>query len=525
VSDPQATSYDEIPYTGSVFHYSHPDRLAAVAALFGLRTAPVDRCRVLELGCGTGTNLIPMALGLPDSRFVGIDLSGRQIDMGRQLSAALGLTNIELKPLSILDVGADFGAFDYILCHGVYSWVPPEVQDRILRVCKENLAEGGVAYVSYNTYPGWHLRATVREMLRFHTEQFPEPVQKVAQARALLDFLIEAAAGPPETIYAVLLRTERRLLGATPDSYLFHEHLEAVNAPVYFHEFAARAAARGLRYLGEARPMPLPANLTPKVRETLEALATDRVHAEQYLDFVRNGMFRWSMLCHADVPERSLSARPVREMSVTGIPRTDDGAIDLGPETPLEIRSSEGGTLATRHPLLKAALVCLARGWPRAVAFPELLAATRSCLAAGGHEPPAVEEAADELADALLQCFPIGVVDLHVHTPRFAAEVSERPLACPLARLQAEAGERVTNRCHRTVALQGDFERQVLMLLDGSRDRDAVLGTLAEGVRTGELSLARQGQPVRDVPTAVEMMRGPVEATLVRLAQNALLVR
>ncbi len=145
-------SYDEVPYSDYVFPYTHPASVAAVAALFGMRPADPARCRVLELGCWSGANLIPMACDLPGSEFVGIDLSPRQIDHGRRAVAALGLTNIDLRPGSILDVDDRFGRFDYIVCHGVYSWVPAEVREGILAVCKANLAADGVAYVSYNTY-------------------------------------------------------------------------------------------------------------------------------------------------------------------------------------------------------------------------------------------------------------------------------------------------------------------------------------------------------------------------------------
>src|SRR5262249_18536166 len=145
-------------------------------------------------------------------------------------------------------------------------------------------APDGVAYVSYNTFPGWHLRAMVGEMLRFHAEHLPEPAERVGQARALLDFLVETA-GDPDSAYGKILRQEAETLGRTSDAYVFHEHFEEVNAPVYFHEFAARAAAKGLQYLDEARPLP-PPSLTPHATATLKRLTTNRIHAEQYLDFV-----------------------------------------------------------------------------------------------------------------------------------------------------------------------------------------------------------------------------------------------
>lgn len=157
LTDP-STSYDEIPYSDNCFPYTHPDHLATVATFHGLTPPPVRNCRVLELGCARGGNIIPMALGLPEGRFLGIDLSSRQIAEGRSIIEKLGLQNIDLQTLGITDIGENSGLFDYIVCHGVYSWVPDQVRDKILAICSENLAPSGVAYVSYNTYPGWHER-------------------------------------------------------------------------------------------------------------------------------------------------------------------------------------------------------------------------------------------------------------------------------------------------------------------------------------------------------------------------------
>src|SRR5262245_53527423 len=145
--EPPATSYDEVPYESHPLPQTHPAHLAAVARLFGLLTPPPERCRVLEIGCASGGNLIPMALTLPGSSFVGIDLSERQVAEGHRLAGALGLGNVELLHRDVLDVGDELGRFDYVLCHGVYSWVPAPVRDRALELCATNLAPNGVAYV------------------------------------------------------------------------------------------------------------------------------------------------------------------------------------------------------------------------------------------------------------------------------------------------------------------------------------------------------------------------------------------
>lgn len=181
----QANAYDEFPYESKPFEGSHPNRPAAVGGLYGMRTAPPDRCRVLELGCASGGNLLPMAAYLPGSEFVGVDLSAVQIEAAQRAAAMAWLANVRFHAASIADITPDFGRFDYVVAHGVYSWVPPLVRDKLLAVCAANLAPEGIAYVSYNTYPGWHLRGMVRDMLRYRSDRLQTAREKVVQARAL----------------------------------------------------------------------------------------------------------------------------------------------------------------------------------------------------------------------------------------------------------------------------------------------------------------------------------------------------
>src|SRR5438445_100582 len=276
MSDALQASYDDFPYVSKPGYATHPDCLATVATLYGMRPAHPNHCRFLELGCATGGNVIALAEALPGSRFVGIDLSPRQVEEGQTVVRALGLTNVELKALSILDVGDGFGEFDYVVCHGVYSWVPEPVQEKILALCKRHLASHGVAYVSYNTYPGWHQRGLVREMLNFHVRRFAEPRDRVAQARTFLDFLA-AAVSERETTHGRMLREEAQLLRPEADSYLFHEHLEAVNQPLSFYQFAERAAAHALQYLDDAWEHGRLASLAPEVQAAVREWATDRI--------------------------------------------------------------------------------------------------------------------------------------------------------------------------------------------------------------------------------------------------------
>ena len=155
---------------------------------------PVDihHARILELGCADGSNLIPMASQFPDATFVGVERAARQIEVGQQIAKDLKLTNITLHHKNILEIDPQFGTFDYIIAHGVYSWVSDDVQEKLLSICKDHLGPQGVAYVSYNTYPGWRMRGMLRDMMMYHTAQFSEPQAKVQQARALIQFLAES---------------------------------------------------------------------------------------------------------------------------------------------------------------------------------------------------------------------------------------------------------------------------------------------------------------------------------------------
>jgi len=520
------TSYDNIPYLGNPRYETHPNCLATVGMLLGMKPAPIDSCRVLELGCGMGGNLIPMALTLPQGQFVGIDLSSRQIASGRALAEAAGLTNIDLKSLSVMDVDGGFGQFDYIICHGVYSWVPPAVQDRILSICRQNLASNGVAYISYNTYPGWHQRGLVREILNYHVRPFDDPDVRTQEARAFLDFLGQSVvnqSGP----YARILQEEAEWLQKEADWYVFHEHLEDYNEPVYFHQFVQRAAAKGLQYLGEALNHTYHMHdLRPEVRDRLWQLSGDLLHLEQYVDFLRNRMFRQTLLCHDDVQlSRAPSAEILMELKMTAIALPKAPNPDVASDA-LDEFHHDDSSIRTNNPVIKAALWCLHEARPRSFSFDELWIAVQERLGPG----PTADALRGEsgralLANDLLQCYLANMLGLLVQVPRFTAEASARPVASPLARLQAQqpsAGKFVTTLFHQRAELS-DLDLAILPHLDGSRDRAALLDVLLTAVAEGALKLHKNGQslPPETIP---EILKKYLHLSLQRLARCRLLM-
>ena len=295
ISETQKTtsgSYDEVPYPSHPIEATHPDNLHSIARLFGLAAPIPDGASVLELGCASGGNIIPLADQMPKARIVGVDFSSSQIAEGKGTVEALKLPNIELLCMDLQEFGESYGSFDYIICHGVFSWVPDDVRNRILRICRERLSEFGVAYISYNTYPGWFGRGLIRQAMLPYVSREPDASTRVGQARTLLAFLSETIEGQ-QSPYANLLRNELELVAKNPDPYLFHEHLEEHNSPMFFHQFIERARSQHLQFLGESiLPSMVISNLPPRAVATLSQLTSDLCEHNQYMDFATNRMFR-----------------------------------------------------------------------------------------------------------------------------------------------------------------------------------------------------------------------------------------
>ena len=515
-------AYDEFPYESHSFPLTHPERLATVATLFGMQPAPTASARVLELGCAAGGNLIPMALSMPGATFTGYDLSGVQVQRARDTIQALGLRNITVEQRNILEAGSGPDKFDYIICHGVFSWVPENVQEKILTICRENLTENGVALVSYNTYPGWHMRESIRGMMLYHARQFSDPKMQVTQSRALLDFLVKSVDSE-KSPYGMYLAGELKLLSSTADSYIAHEHLEHWNAPAYFHQFNDRAVQNGLQYLGEAEFSTMVVkNFSAPVAEALSRGIRDVIRMEQYMDFIRNRMFRSTLLCHR---ERQLdrnvdSARVTRLYVAAGIEPVDAKA-DVRTTQQETFKTLSGIQFHTAVPLTKAAIRILAAAWPRSVPFADLLAGAQRMLGPAG--APAGAEAGKQLSADILQLYAANAIELHSIPSSFVTAVSERPRTSALVRLQASQGARVTNLRHESLPVN-DVERRMLSLLDGVRERREVIEQLDAAVVSGELTLKRGDQLITDPADRLEQLGRFYDQLLPQFGKKALLV-
>jgi methyltransferase-like protein/2-polyprenyl-3-methyl-5-hydroxy-6-metoxy-1,4-benzoquinol methylase len=501
--------------------------MAVIASLVGLRPKPVENCRVLELGCAAGANLIPMAEELPDSTFVGIDMSERQVEVGRKAISDLGLNNIELRLQAIQDFVAGSEKFDYILCHGVFSWVPAEVQERILGICREALAPEGVAYISYNTLPGWHMRGMIRDMMLYHSRRFSEPQQQIAQARGLLDFLVTSVP-MQENPYGQFLRSELESLRRSPDSYLFHDHLEEHNSPVYFHQFVERASAQGLRFLAE---VPLDSmdsrNFAPEIGQTLQRVSSDMVQMEQYMDFLRNRMFRQTLLCHANhTPNYRLDLETLTPYFLASSLRPSSARPDLSQGVREDYWGAGGVNAWSINSVVKASLLVLGAVWPQSVPFRELCSRAQAKLPGGDSMTiPLSREEEQQVTQAFLRFYLIGdrLVELRPRPLKLTTQPGAQPMARPLARWQAQSGWPIVNVRHECVTLD-EFGRQVLLRLDGKHTRPAVVGELTGLVADGTLTAQQGGVKVIDPEQIRQILTQAVDQKIEELGRLALVL-
>lgn len=512
--------YDAVPYESHAFAQSAPGHLAAVAYIFGLDAPAVSTARVLEIGSSAGGNLIPFAAFNPQAHVVGIDLSQVQVDQGRARVEALGLENLELLQgdIAAMDLSM-LGKFDYVICHGVYSWVPDSVQDAILAAIQEILVPEGVAYLSYNTYPGWKAKEIVRDAMLMRGSGRGTPDERLNLARGMIDFLEKVA--PADSVLSKAVAEYKTIAANSRDDYLTHEYLETFNSPCYFLELLDSAGEHGLAYLAEAQPpIMFPANYGDEVSAPLlQECGHSQVLLEQYLDFVVNRPFRQTLLVRADrASQISYRLDPSRfgrlhfaawMPPIDGETRLDDSAQEYGEPGAL--------TIVTQSADAKAALDALSARFPGTLSRPELLDAARARLAAAGLEPAAnLEEVIDSMLEILI---------LRGHTRyRLDPMMSENASAPLLVEESVRRNTELTrgdvqaatfNVWHEPVPMTL-VESHLLPLLDGTRDRAALEDELLVLVRKDVIRFERDGRLL----LGADELRGVISDQLDEFAQR-----
>jgi methyltransferase-like protein/trans-aconitate methyltransferase len=480
-------SYDRLPYPSKFFVQTHPDRLGAIATLFGMKPATVATCRALEIGCGNGSNLIAQAYLLPDAHFVGIDLAKGHIEDAEAAAAELGLTNVDFRQADVMDMTvAEYGKFDYIVAHGLFSWVPEFVRERVLLLFRELLNLQGVGYISYNAFPGAHHRQMVQQMMRFHVKAYSEPTEKVEKAISFLSFLAENTVD--KGVFRSILTQELSRHRTHETADLFHDDLSENNRAFYIHEFASLLDNAELQFLGEAELHAMGTqNLSPDASSFVQSFE-NIIEREQYLDFLRGRIFRQTLFCHKEVSlDRDVDESVMGQFLVSSSLLPRDLRPDLISQKVEKFVTTNNIGIEIDQPLTKAVLCHLGSVWGRAVAFPELVEEGKKLLRQGGFETDDWELQTKIARIILLQiALASSMVELHVHRHDAFTQVSAMPKVNRLARWQLKGAANVLTLLDLDMKIDDSVSRKLLELLDGTRDRKMLLNEMKDFIKSAE---------------------------------------
>lgn len=463
--------YDLVRYPNWPVSETHPATLGALGALFGRPAAPFSACRVLEVGCGEGVNLMSMALGAPKSEFVGLDLAEAPIALGRDMARAAGIHNVSLAARNITEEDPGLGQFDYVIAHGVYAWVPPAVREALMRLAAQCLRPQGQLFISYNVHPGCRLRQALRDLMRDATRHIEDPSLRVDAARKTLARFIDLWS-EDDPFQNALIEEARDAL-KRPPAVLYHDELGDIYAPQFLAEVVAAARAEGLEYLCDAKPSLSAEALFPSEKYLCEP-KEDWARFEQMLDFADMRRFRRSIFCRAGAIDRWLRPEQLRGLWASA------DLVPLGADAPegFAFGAHNGAEIVTHDPRFAAVLVSLGEAFPQCIPLEDI-----------------ASEAT--LAEPLLRLFVGRIVALQTEPLPFTTAPGERPVASPLARAQAAQGETfLASLRHKPVQMEDAAVRAFVTLMDGARTREdlaremAGLTGIAPAVATARTSAA-----------------------------------
>lgn len=459
--------YDELAYPSYVFPQTSPHRLATMGTLYGMRPPDPRNCRFLDIGCGDGSNTLLHAHDLPGSTFLGVDLSAKQIEAANENKEELGLTNVEFLKKDLMDFSPEeFGKFDYIVAHGFYSWVPDFVRERLEWLYRECLSENGVGYISYNTFPGCHVRAMVWDMIRYRTRGLDSTDAKLKESAEFLYTFGKSFRHPQ---FKDMIAHEISNFATRRPEVIFHDDLSEMNRPFYFYEFADRMKKAGLQFLCEIPSMAVSEIEFSKGEETaLVSFGGDHLEQEQYKDFLRSQRFRTSLVCRGEVAlNRDSGPEVLRSFRLFTEARRANETAGLDTAEAGEFTALIGGGFTVQNPHTRAMLIAFGRVHPRSLTLDEAMIEGQKILL----RSPTTEERTTAEAE-VLNLVKSGIVQVQLFQPEFVSAAGEKPIANAFARWQAEHEcDSLTTVTGFNLQLSNPAVVELIRLLDGTRDR------------------------------------------------------
>jgi cyclopropane fatty-acyl-phospholipid synthase-like methyltransferase/methyltransferase-like protein len=496
-------SYDDVIYPGYAFSFTNPAHLCAAGKLRGLNPPDPRTANILEIGCSTGGNIINIAYTLPQAHCIGIDYSATQIKLGQKTLRDSGLQNITLHTLDARDLHAAFPdkRFDYIIVHGVYSWVDTDVQQSILAACRDMLTKDGLAFISFNAYPGWKLYEASRSFMKFRTAGINNPAQKAIAARQAVNFLYKHSFAAP-LHYRQSIEKNAQVLAAAPDTMILHDYLEAVSKPCSFTEFCTSLKKFNLSYVDDARPDFLrPEQCSQEIAQSLSGMEYNR--ALQYLDYFTGRQFHSAIICHQG--QSLLHERNPQHINTLYF--SSRIRAQISPEQLISSKASrfffDNRSIQVDNTFVKAMLCVLASTWPACISYADLISRSSDMLLNFGGTAPDAGTAHDIAQNVLWTLISQNLCSYMACALPAAQNPGEFPISSAVARAQLKQGDMICTLLHHNAKLNDSVAIWLVSHCDGTRSIDILIEMALQQALEGKITL----HDAKDQPLSINAIQ------------------
>jgi SAM-dependent methyltransferase len=241
-----------IPKSTTVAPYLSATRIQASAWLYGIDGAAPDRARILDIGCGDASHLMPFALAYPQAEIIGIDLSSEKIEAGQLQFKLAGIKNTQLFCTDLENLLAGLGVqFDYIIIHNIFSLLDSQTREALFAFCQQHLTSQGVVATEWLTQPGAGVSQIIQDAIALHARDANSDELRLSSARAALTWLSLGMSQHParEALQELISEAE-----AMDDETFALRYLHGMNNASYFVDFHESVTRSGLRYVGDLFP-------------------------------------------------------------------------------------------------------------------------------------------------------------------------------------------------------------------------------------------------------------------------------
>jgi methyltransferase-like protein/SAM-dependent methyltransferase len=491
----------------------HISRLATIGTLFGLEVTNPESAKVLEIACGTGRNLIPQATQYPNAYFYGFDFDPKSIEKAVYFKELLKLTNINFEEKSIQAYNNFKDKFDYIICHGFFSWVPENLRATILKVCKNCLSDNGIVYISHNALPGWFERSKIQQLLIRDSSKKSQEEQVADAKRMLNNRLIN------QQYESEKQKIEIENCLKQSDAFIFHELLNPDTRAYHLSQISELTAKENLYYLGDSLPKRM---RYPRFEEIIQfELEGDkkrlrlytRIQKEQYIDQLYSLSFRGSIFCHKNLSNDCIDFSKLQNLYLSSPLLPKENQIDIFSDLPVTFFGPQESSAEINKAFMKAFFLNFRQTWPNPVPFSELYSLAEKLSG----QSMDINELCQELS--VFFCFGLLEVSLK-DLPNFAKDLKDNCLS-KFTKLEAQESSWLTSRKHEFLPID-DFDRSLINLLDQETSIEELEEKILNLIKENKLSVQKNKDTVSDSEIKV-LVKETIKTRLAWYYEQALL--